>query len=179
MWYACGMKRCSLLFPLVSALLFAGACEKSETSKTEPAKTEPAASATAAATTAAAAADEASCAGADGTAGDHSGADCMKKTAEMAAEGEGMGCNQWDDAADQIAKRDVPVDADWNVLAVSGMTCGGCERRIIANVGELDGVVSVEADAELGKVRVAIAKGNATASDAAKAKIAELGYKVQ
>ncbi len=123
--------------------------------------------------------DEASCAGADSAGGEHSGADCMKKSAEMAAEGDGMGCSQWDDAADKVAKRDVPADSDWNVLSVTGMSCGGCERRIIANVGELDGVVSVEADAELGKVRVAIAKGNTTAGDAAKAKILELGYQIQ
>jgi copper chaperone CopZ len=163
-------------------LFAAGACEQSKSEDSKPAadETVSAVSATVAASKPTSGADEASCAGADGKAdGEHSGADCMKKSADMADDGEGMGCNKWDDAADEVAKRDVPVDADWNVLAVTGMTCGGCERRIIANVGELDGVVSVEADAELGKVRVAIAKGNATAGDAAKAKILELGYKVQ
>jgi len=174
------MKRLSLLIPVCSALLFASACEKKASEETKPAAAKEAPALTAVAAEPAPAAGEASCAGADGKAvGEHEGMDCMKKSGEMAAEGEGMGCNKWDEAADQVAQRDIPADADWNVLAVTGMTCGGCERRIIANVGELDGVVSVEADAELGKVRVAVAKGNATASDAAKAKILELGYKVQ
>ena len=104
---------------------------------------------------------------------------CMKKSAEMAEAGEGMGCNQWDEAADKVAQRQVPTDAEWQVLDVTGMSCGGCERRIIANVGKLDGVVSVEADAELGKVRVAVAKGHETARDEAKAKILSLGYRIQ
>lgn len=177
------MKRISLLVPFCSALLLAGACEqgksadKAETA-VSTAKVAPAAT-TATATTEPAAA-EASCAGADGkAAGEHDGMDCMKKTGAMEEEGEGMGCNQWNDDADKVAQREVPADAEWNVLSVTGMSCGGCERRIIANVGEIEGVVSVEADAELGKVRVAVAKGNAAASDAAKAKILELGYSVQ
>lgn len=110
---------------------------------------------------------------------EHAAKDCMKKTEEMAAKGEEGGCNQWDEAADKIARQEVPADAKWKVLAVSGMTCGGCERRIIANVGKLDGVVAVEADSELGQVRVAIAAGNKDAGDAARSKITELGYKLQ
>ncbi len=117
------------------------------------------------------------CGAAEGKApAEHDGMDCMKKTEEMA---EGEGCNQWDEAADKVSKQDVPKDAQWSVLAVSGMTCGGCERRIIANVGVLDGVVAVEADSELGQVRVAVASGNTKAPDAARAKIEELGYKLQ
>lgn len=177
------MKRISLLIPFCSALLLAGACQKD---KTDEKSEEVAAAAKASEATASAAApteqaaDEASCAGAEGkAAGEHDGMDCMKKTAAMEEAGEGMGCNQWNDAADKVAQRDIPTDADWNVLSVTGMSCGGCERRIIANVGALEGVVSVEADAELGKVRVAVAKGNTTAGDAAKAKIKALGYRIQ
>ncbi|MBL4634091.1 MAG: heavy-metal-associated domain-containing protein [Kofleriaceae bacterium] len=59
------------------------------------------------------------------------------------------------------------------------MTCGGCERRIIANVGKLDGILAVEADSELGQVRVAFAAGDTKASDAARTQITELGYKLQ
>lgn len=99
--------------------------------------------------------------------------------AESCGEGEdcGGGCDQWDEAAAEIAKRDAPADAEWTTVAVSGMTCGGCERRVIANLGELEGVLAVEADAELGQVRVAMAKG--AGADAAVAKIRELGYTVQ
>ena len=69
------------------------------------------------------------------------------------------GCNQWDEAAAEVAKRPVPSDAEWKTIAVSGMTCGGCERRITASLGKVDGVLAVEADAELGQVRIAMAKG--------------------
>ena len=125
-------------------------------------------------TTAKADPGEASCAGADKD--KHDGADCMKKSAEA---GEGMGCNKWDKAAAAIGKQEIPADASWQVLKVEGMTCGGCERRIIANLGKLEGVVAVEADSELGQVRVAVASGNSGASSAASAKISELGYTVQ
>ncbi len=177
------MNRINVRIALCSALLFAGACEQSETGGTKTEVTHAVVTPTSAAVAPVAvapveAADEsARCAGAEGK--EHSGMECMKKSADMVEAGEGMGCNQWDDDADKVAQRDVPTDAHWNVLSVSGMTCGGCERRIIANVGKLDGVVSVEADAELGKVRVAVAKGHATAGNAAKAKILELGYSIQ
>jgi copper chaperone len=69
------------------------------------------------------------------------------------------GCDQWDEAAAEVAKRPIPTDAEWNTIAVSGMTCGGCERRITASLGKVDGVLAVEADAELGQVRIAMAKG--------------------
>ncbi len=94
-------------------------------------------------------------------------------------EEEGGGCNQWDDEASAVTKRAVPNDAVWTSYSVDGMTCGGCERRIIANVGRLDGVVAVEASAELGRVRVALAPGAKTTPDQAKARIAELGYRIQ
>ena len=106
----------------------------------------------------------------------HADSDCAKKSAEA---GEGLGCNQWDKAAAAISKQEIPTDASWAVLKVDGMTCGGCERRIIANVGKLEGVVAVEADSELGQVRVAVASGNTAATDLASAKISELGYTVQ
>lgn len=92
---------------------------------------------------------------------------------------EGGGCNQWDEEAAAVAGRTVPDDAVWKTLKVSGMTCGGCERRVIAHVGKLDGVVGVEADAELGQVRVAMASGSADAAQAAAAEITRLGYRVE
>jgi copper chaperone CopZ len=102
--------------------------------------------------------------------------------AALMAEGEscgmpGSGCNQWDEAAAKV-KRDAPGDAIWITYSVQGMHCGGCERRIIANVGELDGVMAVEADAELGKVRVAAAAGK-NVEAAARERILSLGYRVQ
>jgi copper chaperone CopZ len=90
----------------------------------------------------------------------------------------GGGCNKWDHAADQVARRPVPADADWKTISVTGMTCGGCERRIIANLGSLEGVLAVEADAELGQVRVATAQGQ-DLRQAAVDRINELGYRAQ
>ncbi len=184
------MKTLTVLSALaLSASLFA--CDKTDKKAEESAKTTPVETTTAkvekteATKTAAAAAPAEEpgheCGAAEGkTPAEHEGMDCMKKTAEMAAMGEGEGgCNKWDDAADKIAKQEVPADAQWSVLAVTGMTCGGCERRIIANVGKLDGILAVEADSELGQVRVAFAAGDTKASDAARTQITELGYKLQ
>ncbi len=84
-------------------------------------------------------------------------------------------CNQWDEEAAQVARREVPADADWKVIPVTGMTCGGCERRIIASLGKVDGVLAVEADAELGQVRIATAHGT-DVREVAVEKINQLGY---
>ncbi len=93
--------------------------------------------------------------------------------------GEAGGCSQWDEAATKVAKRETPTDAVWATIPVQGMSCGGCERRIIANLGGVDGILGVEADAELGQVRIAHAKGNDEISRDARAHIAKLGYKPQ
>jgi copper chaperone len=91
----------------------------------------------------------------------------------------GSGCDQWNEAAGAVTARVVPKDAEWTTMAVEGMTCSGCEQRIIANVGGIDGVLAVEADAELGQVRVATAKGMTDLRKQAASKISELGYRVQ
>jgi copper chaperone CopZ len=183
MRYMSRMKTSLVLSFALFTSLGLSACDKAESNEAAPAKAEVATKVAAnaavdpAAATAIAAAPaegEEACAGADGK--EHDGADCMKKSAEA---GEGMGCNQWDDAAAAVNKKDIPADAKWQVLKVEGMTCGGCERRIIANVGALEGVVAVEADSELGQVRVALASGKDDVGKAAKSKIGELGYKVQ
>lgn len=88
------------------------------------------------------------------------------------------GCNQWDEAAHEVARRTVPPKAQWENFAVKGMHCAGCERRIIANVGTLAGVISVEADAELGQVRVASAPG-ADLHKAVVDRINSLGYQAE
>ena len=96
------------------------------------------------------------------------------------AEGESCegGCNQWDEAAAEVARRPVPRDAEWKTIQVSGMTCGGCERRITASLGKVDGVLAVEADAELGQVRIATARGKDLRKVAVDA-INQLGYSAQ
>ena len=85
------------------------------------------------------------------------------------------GCDQFDAEAAEVAKRVVPQTATWKTIRQSGMTCGGCERRIIANLGKLDGVLAVEADAELGEVRVAM-NHDADLRAAAVERINSLGY---
>jgi copper chaperone CopZ len=92
--------------------------------------------------------------------------------------GEAKGCSQWDEKAAKVGKRATPGDAVWTTIPVTGMSCGGCERRIIANLGEVDGVLGVEADAELGQVRVAYARGNDQIAGTARSRIQTLGYKV-
>lgn len=91
----------------------------------------------------------------------------------------GGGCGRFDEEATEVVKREVPEDAVWHTLKVTGMHCAMCERRIIAHVGKLAGVVSVEADAELGVVRVAVAKGAEKPTRLAAAKIRDLGYGVE
>lgn len=93
--------------------------------------------------------------------------------------GEAGGCDQWDEKAAEVARRATPADAVWVTIPVKGMSCGGCERRIVANLGTVEGILGVEADAELGQVRVAHAKGNEKMSADARARIAALGYKPQ
>jgi copper chaperone CopZ len=95
------------------------------------------------------------------------------------AEGEGAGCSQWDDAAAKVARRGTPADAVWTAIPVKGMSCGGCERRIVANLGAVDGIVGVEADAELGQVRVAFARVDEQLAADVRARIAALGYQPQ
>lgn len=89
------------------------------------------------------------------------------------------GCDQWNEAAGAVIARDVPADAVWTTLKVTGMRCSGCEQRIIANVGSIDGVLAVEADAELGQVRVAMAKGKDLLEQQAADRINSLGYRAE
>lgn len=91
----------------------------------------------------------------------------------------GGGCNQWDDAAAKVIKRGVPEDAVWADVKVGGMRCGGCERKVIAKVGALAGVLGVEADAEMGQVRIALASDKLeTSKKAALNQIRDLGFSV-
>ena len=90
----------------------------------------------------------------------------------------GSGCDRWDDEAAEVTKREVPADAVWTTWQVEGMHCGGCERRVIAKVGQIEGVVGVKANAGTGRVSVAIAPGAEAHLAEARAGIATLGYRV-
>ena len=60
-------------------------------------------------------------------------------------------------------------------MAVSGMSCAGCEQRIAAVLGRLDGVADVEADHQAGTVAVDYDPG--TVDEAAIAdRLADAGY---
>ncbi|HUS63062.1 MAG TPA: heavy-metal-associated domain-containing protein [Kofleriaceae bacterium] len=106
----------------------------------------------------------------EATAGAESGGTCGGSMESCSG-----GCDQFDAEAAEVAKRVVPENATWKTIRVSGMTCGGCERRIIANLGKLDGVIAVEADAELGEVRVAM-NHDTDLRAAAVERINSLGY---
>ena len=104
-----------------------------------------------------------------------------ESTCSGATEGGGEcsgGCDQWDKAAGEVARRPIPAGSVWEEIPVAGMTCGGCERRVIANLGQLEGIVAVEADAELGQVRVAMAPGKSVRA-AAVERINSLGYQAK
>lgn len=105
-------------------------------------------------------------------------ASCGEAPVAEAQCGGGGGCQQWDEAAAEVARRPIPVDARWEQIAVQGMTCAGCERRVIANLGQLEGVLAVEADAELGQVRIAMARGG-DLRKAAVDRINSLGYQAR
>lgn len=60
---------------------------------------------------------------------------------------------------------------------VSGMSCGGCEERIRAALGRLDGVRRSSADHRSGRVRVAYDPAAVTAR-AVRERITDLGYTI-
>jgi copper chaperone CopZ len=164
--------RTLLLIPLAALVIGAVACAKDNgDAGTDKASTEAAAKVATATTPTTPTSQTDQAAVSCDTPGENAEGMCGKQ--------EEGGCNKWDDDAAAIAKRDVPTNAVWKTLKVSGMTCGGCERRVIAHVGKLDGVVSVEADSELGQVRVALASDKADAAEAAQAEIKRLGYRVE
>jgi copper chaperone CopZ len=71
----------------------------------------------------------------------------------------------------------VPADAVWTEMAVTGMHCGGCARRIKNALVKVDGVLGVEVDLGTHTVKVATAKGTDGRALAAPA-ITALGYGV-
>ena len=61
-------------------------------------------------------------------------------------------------------------------MAVSGMSCTGCEQRVENALRALDGVTRVEADHEGGSVEVVVADG--TTDDELASTIRDAGYDV-
>ncbi len=67
-------------------------------------------------------------------------------------------------------------DTDTVVYAVSGMSCGHCEKAITEELSALPGVTTVEADAKTGRVSV-----TATApldEDSVRSAVDEAGYEL-
>jgi copper chaperone CopZ len=92
----------------------------------------------------------------------------------------GGGCGGPQVAVEQPSADELPADTVWSTMAVQGMMCGSCERRIIAAVSAIDGVSRVEASAGKGEVRLAL---NGVAKDSlvsqARKRINELGFTAQ
>ena len=59
--------------------------------------------------------------------------------------------------------------------SVSGMTCGHCVLSVKEEIGEIDGVESVDVDLESGRVDVA---GAGVTEEQVRAAVAEAGYEV-
>jgi Cu+-exporting ATPase len=70
-----------------------------------------------------------------------------------------------------------PANAAWTTLAVTGMHCGGCARRIERALAGVDGVLGVQADFARAQVRVATASG-VDAKHLVQSTIDGLGYQV-
>ncbi|WP_394433942.1 heavy-metal-associated domain-containing protein [Streptomyces sp. SGAir0957] len=73
-----------------------------------------------------------------------------------------------DDAADQSSVT--------SVYEVKGMTCGHCEGAVASEIGELDGVSSVQAVAASGQVTV-VSEGPLD-EEAVRAAVDEAGYEL-
>jgi len=67
--------------------------------------------------------------------------------------------------------------AEQHVLAVNGMTCDGCERRITSALSAVDGVDGVSADHEAGTVSLLVDAAVA-GTDVVHGVIEDLGYEV-
>jgi copper chaperone CopZ len=58
-------------------------------------------------------------------------------------------------------------------IAVGGMNCGGCEKRVEEALGDVDGVLEARADRGEGRATVSLAEG---ADPNLEAAIDELGF---
>ncbi|MGA6203494.1 heavy-metal-associated domain-containing protein [Nocardia testacea] len=63
-----------------------------------------------------------------------------------------------------------------SIIAVAGMTCGGCASKVRAEIGALDGVTGVEADPATG--RVTVESGATVDPDAISTAVEAAGYRV-
>ena len=71
---------------------------------------------------------------------------------------------------------DVQVGGVTTVYEVKGMTCGHCEGAVSEEIGEIEGVTSVKAEATTGRVTVASAAP--LTDDAVRAAVDEAGYEL-
>ena len=62
-------------------------------------------------------------------------------------------------------------------LKVSGMMCGGCEKRLKKSLAAITGIKEVSADHKTGAVVVAVEDG--VAETVIKAKIEDIGFHVE
>ncbi|MCQ4082830.1 heavy-metal-associated domain-containing protein [Streptomyces sp. RB6PN25] len=69
-----------------------------------------------------------------------------------------------------------PGNATTVVYAVSGMSCGHCEKAVGAELTALPGVIDVRADAASG--RVAVSSVEPLDDDVVRAAVDEAGYKL-
>jgi copper chaperone CopZ len=69
-----------------------------------------------------------------------------------------------------------PGAGDTAVYAVSGMTCGHCEKAVCEEISALPGVTCVQADAATGQVTVS--SSAPLEDDAVRAAVDEAGYEL-
>jgi copper chaperone CopZ len=67
--------------------------------------------------------------------------------------------------------------AKQQVLMVDGMTCVGCERRIISALGDIAGVAEASADHSTGRVTLAV-DSDFAGTGAVSRTIEDLGYEL-
>lgn len=61
------------------------------------------------------------------------------------------------------------------VMQVSGMSCSGCESKIVKKLQALDGIAAAKANAESGRVEVHFASGKTCSQEALTKAIADAG----
>ena len=76
----------------------------------------------------------------------------------------------------QNASKQAPAGSKRLVLAVSGMSCGGCAQRISAALSKVDGVFSAKVDVKAKRAHVTYAPKKVAATKLVAA-VNKLGYK--
>lgn len=105
--------------------------------------------------------------------------ECGDKAKEETCAGkeEGACCGGWDKVPVEHAQ--IPDNAEWTTLKVSGMSCGGCAKRIQASLTGIEGVIDIQVDHTTGEVKIAAAPGTQDVRGRVAPRLNELGYTVQ